>query len=179
MERLTHKRANGIKTGYWSPSKKDELIERLAAYEDSGLMPEDVKTLVDRNKPVTVSLPDGTWWVKDNNGESVPWDMIPHCIYGALCKLHDYEKIGLSPSDVEQLLEGVHESRKKGMHLTVDEMRRDGYPLEIEGNGGYHAFLVGCQPLLDGDYMAIYRYPHGDCCHDLEEIKRFFRILEQ
>lgn len=105
MERLTHIRLDGLKTNYSSLSKKQGLIDRLAAYEDSGLMPEDVKTLVGRNKPVTVSLPDGTWWVKDNDGNSVPWDMIPHCIYGALCKLHDYEKTGLSPSDVEQLLE--------------------------------------------------------------------------
>ena len=104
MDRLTHPRSNGIKTGYWSPEKKDELIQRLAAYEDSGLMPEDVKTLVQRNRPVTLSLPDGRWFVKDNNGESVPWDRIPHCIYGALCKLHDYEKIGLSPSEVDGLL---------------------------------------------------------------------------
>lgn len=105
MDRLTHPRSNGIKTGYWSPEKKDELIQRLAAYEDSGLMPEDVKALVQRNRPVTLSLPDGRWFVKDNNGESVPWDRIPHCIYGALCKLRDYERTGLSPSDVEQLLE--------------------------------------------------------------------------
>lgn len=104
MDRLTHPRSNGIKTGYWSPEKKDELIQRLAAYEDSGLMPEDVKTLVQRNRPVTLSLPDGRWFVKDNNGESVPWDIIPRCIYGALCKLHDYEKIGLSPSDIDVLL---------------------------------------------------------------------------
>lgn len=105
MERLTHIRLYGLKTGYWSPSNKQDLIDRLAAYEDSGLMPDDVKTLASRNKPVTISLPDGTWWVKDNDGESVPWDMIPHCIYGALCKLHDYEQLGLSPSDVEQLLD--------------------------------------------------------------------------
>ena len=104
MDRLTHPRSNGIKVGYWSPEKKDELIQRLAAYEDSGLMPEGVKTLVQRNRPVTLSLPDGRWFVKDNNGESVPWDIIPHCIYGALCKLHDYEKTGLSPSDVDDLL---------------------------------------------------------------------------
>ena len=104
MDRLTHPRSNGIKTGYWSPEKKDELIQRLAAYEDSGLMPEDVKTLVQRNRPVTLSLPDGRWFVQDNNGESVPWDRIPHCIYGALCKLHDYEKTGLSPSDIDGLL---------------------------------------------------------------------------
>lgn len=100
MERLTHIRLDGLKTGYWSPSNKQDLIDRLAAYEDSGLMPEDVKTLAYRDKPVTVSLPSGDWWVKDNDGNSVPWDMIPHCIYGALCKLHDYERTGLSPSDV-------------------------------------------------------------------------------
>ena len=50
MERLTHPRSNGIKTGYWSPSKKDELVERLAAYEDSGLMPEDVMRMVEAAK---------------------------------------------------------------------------------------------------------------------------------
>ena len=42
MERLTHPRNSGIKTGYWSPSRKDELIERLAAYEDTGLTPEEM-----------------------------------------------------------------------------------------------------------------------------------------
>ena len=34
MERLTHKRVNGIKSGYWSPAKKQDLVERLAMYED-------------------------------------------------------------------------------------------------------------------------------------------------
>ena len=34
MERLTHKRENGIKRGYWSPNKKQELVDRLAIYED-------------------------------------------------------------------------------------------------------------------------------------------------
>ncbi|RGY83195.1 DUF551 domain-containing protein [Dorea sp. AM58-8] len=34
MQRLTHKRENGIKTGYWSPNKKQELVDRLAMYED-------------------------------------------------------------------------------------------------------------------------------------------------
>ena len=35
MERLTHKRENGIKRGYWSPNKKQELVDRLAVYEDA------------------------------------------------------------------------------------------------------------------------------------------------
>lgn len=42
MNRLTHPRNNGIKSGYWSPNKKDELIERLAAYENTGLEPEQI-----------------------------------------------------------------------------------------------------------------------------------------
>lgn len=45
MERLTHPRNSGIKTGYWSPNKKDELVERLAAYEDTGLTPEEAEAL--------------------------------------------------------------------------------------------------------------------------------------
>lgn len=42
ISRLTHPRSNGIKTGYWSPNRKDELVERLAEYENTDLMPQDV-----------------------------------------------------------------------------------------------------------------------------------------
>lgn len=61
---------------------------------------------------------------------------------------------------------------------TIEDMRKDGYPLKIIGNGGYGATLVGCQPLNDGDYMAIYRYPGGDCCHEIADIK-YFKIIEK
>ena len=44
-ERMTHQRANGIKTGYWSPNKKEELVQRLAAYEDTGLEPREIQAL--------------------------------------------------------------------------------------------------------------------------------------
>lgn len=44
--RLTHKRESGIKTGYWSPNKKDELVERLAEYENIGLNPEEIKLML-------------------------------------------------------------------------------------------------------------------------------------
>ena len=40
MKRLTHERTNGIKTGYWSPNKKQELVDTLAAYENTELTPE-------------------------------------------------------------------------------------------------------------------------------------------
>ena len=61
MNRLTQKRVNGIKTGYWSTSKKDELVTRLAEYEDTGLKPEEVLQLKKnavRWIPVTERLPD-------------------------------------------------------------------------------------------------------------------------
>lgn len=34
MERLTHERVNGIKTGYWSAATKEVLVQKLAAYEN-------------------------------------------------------------------------------------------------------------------------------------------------
>ena len=33
MERLTHERVNGIKTGYWSTATKEVLVQKLAADE--------------------------------------------------------------------------------------------------------------------------------------------------
>ena len=48
MERLTHKRVNGINTGYWSPEKKQDLVDRLALYENAAVSDEDFgKYLVD------------------------------------------------------------------------------------------------------------------------------------
>lgn len=42
MNRLTHQRVNGIKSGYWSAAKKEELVQNLAAYENTGLTPEEI-----------------------------------------------------------------------------------------------------------------------------------------
>lgn len=62
---------------------------------------------------------------------------------------------------------------------TIDKMRNDGYPYKIIGNGGYTGILAGYQPLTNGDYVAIYRYPGGVCCHDIDEIRKYFDIIEQ
>ncbi len=49
MKRLTHERANGIKTGYWSAATKEEaLVQRLAAYENTGLEPEEIGEAIKR-----------------------------------------------------------------------------------------------------------------------------------
>lgn len=56
MERLTHKRENGIKRGYWSPNKKQELVDRLAMYEDR----EDAKdtNVLGKWIPISARLPE-------------------------------------------------------------------------------------------------------------------------
>lgn len=58
MERLTHQRNSGIKTGYWSPNKKDELVTALAAYEDTGLTPKDIMELKEFcSNPLNTAVP--------------------------------------------------------------------------------------------------------------------------
>ena len=47
MDRMTHERVNGLKTGYWSPEKKEELVQRLAAYENIGLEPEEISAKIE------------------------------------------------------------------------------------------------------------------------------------
>lgn len=45
-DRLTHKRVNGIKDGYWSAATKVELVQRLAEYENTGLEPWEIRQLL-------------------------------------------------------------------------------------------------------------------------------------
>ena len=66
MNRLTQKRVNGIKNGYWSASKKDDLVARLAEYEDTGLEPAEVLQLKKNTVqwiPVTERLPESNDYV--------------------------------------------------------------------------------------------------------------------
>lgn len=44
--------------------------------------------------------PDGRWGVK-----GVPWSEIPDGLYGALCKLHDYEEVCDSPRRVASFMD--------------------------------------------------------------------------
>lgn len=47
MERLTHERVNGIKTGYWSAATKEVLVQKLAAYENTGYEPDEIRAAAD------------------------------------------------------------------------------------------------------------------------------------
>lgn len=48
MERLTHERVNGIKTGYWSAATKEVLVQKLAAYENTGYEPDEIRAAVEQ-----------------------------------------------------------------------------------------------------------------------------------
>lgn len=55
MNRLTSQRCNGIKTGYWSPAKKEELVQRLGLYEDIGLEPAEIRAALENAKQAKTS----------------------------------------------------------------------------------------------------------------------------
>lgn len=65
MDRLTCKRCNGIKDGYWSPAKKEELVQRLAEYENTGLEPEEIRRQQDAPVwiPVEERLPEDNKYI--------------------------------------------------------------------------------------------------------------------
>lgn len=45
-QRLTARRCNGIKKGYWSMAHKDELVQRLGKYEDICADPEELRSYI-------------------------------------------------------------------------------------------------------------------------------------
>lgn len=65
------------------------------------------------------------------------------------------------------------------MNEIIKKMRRDGYPYKIKEHDGYTTVLYDMQPLFGGDYRDIYRYPGGECCHDLLDIQEHFEVIEQ
>ena len=58
MDRLTAQRCSGIKSGYWSTAKKDELVQRLGKYEDTGLTPEEIRKLRRKDNRFQTFNPD-------------------------------------------------------------------------------------------------------------------------
>lgn len=68
MDRLTHERCNGIKTGYWSTAKKEELIQRLAAYENTGLEPEQIEVMKGHSVALMAELEEREFpWISVND----------------------------------------------------------------------------------------------------------------
>ncbi len=53
---------------------------------------------------LTKTKPNGSWSVIGVDGKIVPWKDIPKELVGAIYKLHAYEKTGLSPDTIENLI---------------------------------------------------------------------------
>ena len=75
---------------------------------------------------LTKTKPDGTWNVVGADGKEIPAREIPTALYGALCKLHAYEKTGLNPEAIEIM---VHENKRLcegilALNKRVDELQR-------------------------------------------------------
>lgn len=58
---------------------------------------------------MTVTVNNCCWYVIGSDGSRIPWKLIPSELYGALCKLHDYEKSELTPNEVNRLAEAQHD----------------------------------------------------------------------
>ena len=61
MERLTHERVNGIKTGYWSAATKEVLVQKLAAYENTGYEPDEIRAAIERLPRAAKPKPRQSW----------------------------------------------------------------------------------------------------------------------
>ena len=61
---------------------------------------------------LTYSSQDGTWGLKGHDIKKLPSEF-----YGAMCKLHDYEKTGLSPEQIIEMDELYAEKCKEVAEL--------------------------------------------------------------
>ena len=61
MERLTHERVNGIKTGYWSAATKEVLVQKLAAYENTGYEPDEIRAAIEQAARAAKPKPRQSW----------------------------------------------------------------------------------------------------------------------
>lgn len=52
---------------------------------------------------LTKTNPDGTW-----SCQGIDYEELPVNVYAALCKLHDYEKSGFEPEELDKVKENVH-----------------------------------------------------------------------
>mgnify|MGYP000764952790 FL=1 len=77
MERLTHERVNGIKTGYWSAATKEVLAQKLAAYENTGYEPDEIRAAIEQAA---------------KNSETKTATIMAECIAGAM--KDTLEKVG-------------------------------------------------------------------------------------
>lgn len=104
MERLTNERVNGIKTGYWSAATKEVLVQKLAAYENTGYEPDEIRAAIEQ---------------ASKNSETKTATIMAECIAGAM--KDTLEKYGTAGSGKK---EKPHERTEPARQHHVDGPRR-------------------------------------------------------
>lgn len=84
MERLTHERVNGIKTGWWSAATKEVLVQKLAAYENTGYEPDEIRAAIEQAA---------------KSSETKTATVMAECIAGALKETKIFEINGQTYAD--------------------------------------------------------------------------------
>ena len=75
MKRLTGQRVNGIKSGYWSPAKKDELVQRLPKNEEMMLV--TCQTKAGRRSVNRAWYGEGFWHGTGTMSGVIAWMPLP------------------------------------------------------------------------------------------------------
>ena len=102
MGRLTHERVSGIRLGYWSPAKKEDLVQRLGAYEDLCIDPYQVKRASSNGAAMRARL-KRYWTDADEEAQDNLQTMTPEELFGAWL---DWEGIiGYADTIIDRLRE--------------------------------------------------------------------------
>lgn len=92
VERMTHKRVNGIKTGYWSPAKKEDLVQRLAAFENEeerrAMRPQTVFEKLTASPAVLGAM------LRELGAVNAPWDAEFQKQFCSSCPFEDCDEQG-------------------------------------------------------------------------------------
>ena len=82
---------------------------------------------------LTKIKPDGTWNVVGADGKEIPAREIPTALYGALCKLRDYEKLELDPGAIAKMKNENSWLVGENKRLTAENARLNELVGDIEG----------------------------------------------
>lgn len=102
MERLTHERVNGIKTGYWSAATKEVLVQKLAAYENTGYEPDEIRAAIEQAA---------------KNSETKTATIMAECIAGAM--KDTLEKYGTAKRKITLTIELTPDDERRTIGVSV------------------------------------------------------------
>lgn len=108
LTRLTHKRESGMKSGYWTPNRKEELVERLAEYEDLEEQNRLLKLPCAVGDMVYVLRLDNTAYMMNN--EKV-WEIVEDKF-----EIFHFDSIGKTVFLTREAAEAALEELRRGKH---------------------------------------------------------------